>query len=177
MHDAGEELVSAWAEEVNDILTPTPLNRFLALAWTPADVRRLAELARHVRATGSAYVTMTSTSGLTPLKYMALDFAMITAGVIERGVPADVAFGWIEVYAYCPEQLALDDLIGMGSTYQGPNSLPVPEWSHALGEFAPLAWAAGLTLAEATARQADAGLVREDLFLLATLRGYRLLPR
>lgn len=147
------------------------IERARRVGWQPTDTARVTALAEHALAVDRGYVAA-EWPGDTP------QVRWVIAGLAEHalrlwaqvGLPRDEAFGWVAVFAGCPD-------IGAARRSVALPDATLRDWSRWAGQAAPLAWAAGLTPEETAAGLADGTLDVRRLRLLAGLRGYLLIGR
>lgn len=155
-------------EDTFDMTTTT----LLRSEWTPDDITRLGRtIDTNLQAQGK---TLTRDVRRVSASHADTMFAAIWNGALPNTRPAQQE-PWIALRAAWVSTPIADPL-GPYNASVDHIEKTVHRWHKALGDLAPHALAAGLTLDEATAAQAARTLDPETLFTLSALRGV-ILPR
>ena len=157
-----------------------PAHKFAEDGWTAAEVQRLAAIAHHGITHQTPAIELVDFSpgadpAATLFDALRNDVDSMTSPAHALSVASrQTALAWVALAVTAPDMDAWDDIARVQFPTIGSVSADEsPQWL-ALGEFGTLAYAAGLTLAEATARHEQASGT-QDLHTLAALRGWSLL--
>jgi hypothetical protein len=178
-----DEISRLWAEAAGLTVRFGLARKMTALGWTAAEITRATRCARHILAhrLGTYPPTVVLTGIDKPVGEVGLivgDIWKASRTLIQAGrIPLGASLDWVEAVAGDRERSVTWHADYLTPSKPGLRPVRLQAWSLRIpADLAPLAYAAGLTPAEAREQQARGLLSADGLRALAALRGAVPLP-
>ena len=175
------QFTNAWFDANGQNLHPSDAVDAVQRGWTVDTVHEVTRLARFALAEPTPLGSLCRDVVINrDLLLGAASTRLLAAAVaaVDAGVRPDRALRWMSVVAAVQDPKEFDELpvrpYGGSTLGQGWSNDLLRAWDDAAGPLAPIAYAAGLTPAEAIASGVRGDLTEDALLTLVSLRGWRL---
>lgn len=169
------DLVDAWRAGFAYSIESSSFRKMAALGWTPAHITSIVGLATHAFEQRTA---LYAANQFSDVEYaIGYDIGTILVRpLIAYDVPGDEAVTWLTMAASAPTSETVTGIVML--TAEDPQNPAtgtlLNSWRRLPKVLGPLAWAAGLTVQEASDRHQAGRLTAEELLTLLSLQGFRL---